>query len=350
MGLGIYTATSAIGRSAGLFIRCVVPALMALALVPRAAIADEGGVSFWLPGTFGSFAALPQQPGWSFATIYYHTSVADGGLLSAARHVTRGRLTTNVSASLAGNLNATGDLFLVSPGYTFESPVLGGQLALSVTGIFGNSSADASATLTGALGPFGFTASGSRADSVTGIGDLFPQASIKWNAGVHNFMTYLMGDVPVGAYDPNRLANIGIGHGAVDGGAGYTYLDQQKGHEFSAVVGATYNLQNQSTQYQNGVDLHLDWAASQFVTEQIHIGLVGYVYDQVTPDIGALPVQGGFQSSIAAAGPQVGYLFPLGKMQGYLNLKGYKEFAAVNRPEGWNVWLTFAISPAAASK
>jgi hypothetical protein len=32
-------------------------------------------------------------------------------------------------------------------------------------------------------------------------------------------------------------------------------------------------------------------------------------------------------------------------MQGYLNLKGYYEFAADNRPQGWNVWLTFAISP-----
>jgi hypothetical protein len=30
-----------------------------------------------------------------------------------------------------------------------------------------------------------------------------------------------------------------------------------------------------------------------------------------------------------------------------MNLKGYYEFAAENRPEGWNVWLTFAISPAA---
>ena len=42
------------------------------------------------------------------------------------------------------------------------------------------------------------------------------------------------------------------------------------------------------------------------------------------------------------------------KLQGYLNLKGYKEFAAQNRPEGWNAWLTFAISaasePPAAAK
>jgi hypothetical protein len=45
-------------------------------------------------------------------------------------------------------------------------------------------------------------------------------------------------------------------------------------------------------------------------------------------------------------GPQLGYVIPMGDHQGYLNLKGYKEFGAEHRPEGWNVWLTFAISPA----
>jgi hypothetical protein len=33
--------------------------------------------------------------------------------------------------------------------------------------------------------------------------------------------------------------------------------------------------------------------------------------------------------------------------QGYVNLKGYGEFDAANRPSGWNVWLTCAISPGA---
>ena len=30
---------------------------------PNFARADEGGVSFWLPGEFGSFAAVPGEPG-----------------------------------------------------------------------------------------------------------------------------------------------------------------------------------------------------------------------------------------------------------------------------------------------
>jgi hypothetical protein len=34
-------------------------------------------------------------------------------------------------------------------------------------------------------------------------------------------------------------------------------------------------------------------------------------------------------------------------MQGYVNLKGYGEFDNANRPEGYNVWLTFVLSPKA---
>jgi hypothetical protein len=54
------------------------------------------------------------------------------------------------------------------------------------------------------------------------------------------------------------------------------------------------------------------------------------------------------RSASAGIGPQIGYLFPAGEMQGYLNLKGYYEYDAKNRPRGWNLWLTFAISPAAS--
>ena len=54
-----------------------------------------------------------------------------------------------------------------------------------------------------------------------GFGDLHPQAYLKWNSGVNNFMIYGFGDT-VGAYDWTRLANLGIGHGAADAGVTYT--------------------------------------------------------------------------------------------------------------------------------
>lgn len=58
------------------------------ASIPTITMADEGGVSFWLPGTFGSLAATPFNPGWSFAGIYYHTSVSAAGDVAASREVT----------------------------------------------------------------------------------------------------------------------------------------------------------------------------------------------------------------------------------------------------------------------
>ena len=77
-----------------------------------------------------------------------------------------------------------------------------------------------------------------------GFGDVFPIATLRWNAGVNNYMTYITGDIPVGAYDSARLSNIGIGHGTIDAGGGYTYFNPQTGHEFSGMLGFTYNFEN----------------------------------------------------------------------------------------------------------
>jgi hypothetical protein len=317
-----------------------------LAFFPGIARADETGVSFWVPGQFGSLAAVPQTPGWSLGSVYYHTSVGASGNVAAAKEIDLGHLTANINVSLNANANAQGDLMFLSPTYTFATPVLGGQAAIGMTGIFGRVATDISGTLTASAGPFTAMRMGSISDSLTSVGDLYPIATLRWNSGVNNWMTYLTGDVPVGAYDQNRLSNIGLGHGAIDGGGGYTYLNPATGHEFSAVAGFTYNFKNQDTQYQSGVDFHLDWGASQFLSKQFFVGLVGYAYQQITADSGQLPILGDFRSRVFGVGPQVGYIFPIGKMQGYLNLKGYGEFESENRPSGWNTWLTFAISEA----
>src|SRR5688572_27893337 len=113
------------------------------------------------------------------------------------------------------------------------------------------------------------------------------------------------------------------------------------------MTGLTRNDTNQHLDSQNGVTGHLVWGASKFLSKQLHIGLVGYAYHQLTGDRGSGGTLGDFKSRVDAIAPQIGYIFPVGGMQGYLNLKGYKEFGAEHRPEGWNMWLTFAISPAA---
>jgi len=99
---------------------------------PNVARSDAGGVSFWLPGQFGSLAAAPGQPGWGVAMMYYHTSVDASGSAAASKQVEIGRFNPNVNLSLNVNLDARADLGLFIPSYTFETPVFGGQLAVSV--------------------------------------------------------------------------------------------------------------------------------------------------------------------------------------------------------------------------
>jgi hypothetical protein len=306
---------------------------LSVALPAEHVHADDGGVSFWLPGLFGSLAAAPGQPGWGFQSLYLHEQPGAGAGTEFPRG---GRIDTGIKARA--------DLFGLGGAYVFETPVLGAQPNLSLLAVAGHMHASIDATLTG---PRGNVFTGSRTDERWGIGDLFPMAQLKWNRGNGNWMTYLTGDVPVGAYNPNRLANFGIGHGAIDWGAGYTYLNAATGWEASATIGATYNFENNDTQYRNGIDGHLDWGVSRFLSPKMHVGLVGYAYQQITGDSGAGAKLGDFKSRVFGIGPQAGFLMPIAGMQGYINVKGYGEFGAENRPEGWNVWLTFALTPAA---
>ncbi len=326
---------------------CSALALAAIISVTGNALADETGVSFWVPGFFGSLAATPQQPGWSFAAINYYTNVSASGNAAVSREISVGQFNPTLNASINANVSARADIGFFAPSYVFATPFLGGQASASLLMAYGQNSTGLNGTISGTVGPIPFTRTIDLNQTTTGIGDLVPQFAVRWNSGVNNYMAYITGDIPVGEYSSNNLANIGIGHGAIDGGVGYTYFDQKTGHEFSAVFGLTGNFENTSTNYTNGIDAHLDWGASQFLTKQLQVGLVGYVYDQLTPDSGCAPILCPFESRVIGVGPQVGYLFPVGDMQGYLNLKGYGEFDNANRPDGYNVWLTFVLSPKA---
>jgi len=291
--------------------------------------ADEGGVSFWLPGQMGSFAATKSDPGWSIPLTYYHYSGdADSGK------------TFTIGTRVVAGLNSKADLFMLSPTYVLSDPVAGAQASLSLTAVYGSMNTDIKAELTG---PGGTRLSRGLNDTSNGFGDLYPMASLKWNRSKHNVMVYSMAGLPVGSYDKDKKANLGTNHWSIDGGLGYTYLNRKTGLELSAVAGVTYNFENTATKYQNGQDSHLDWAASKFLSDQFHLGLVGYVYYQLTGDSGSGAKLGDFKSRVWAIGPQIGYFFKVFDQNWTINLKAYFERDAVNRPEGWNTWLTLSI-------
>jgi len=302
---------------------------VAMSLVASPVRADEGGVSFWAPGQFGSFSAVPTAPGWAVPLVYYHVSANADASKSFI-----------VGGNLTAGIDATGDLLFFFPTYTFTQPVLGGQAAFGLGWAVGRLRGSAEVTVTG---PQGNTVTEQRTDTVTGGSDLYGLGTLKWHDGNNNYMAYTMFGAPTGAYQLGRLANLSTNHWSIDAGGGYTYFDEKKGHEFSLVAGFTYNFENPDTDYKNGIDGHIDWAASKFLNEQTHVGVVGYFFQQLTGDSGAGAKLGDFRSRIAGIGPELGYFFPVGKEKGYVNVKAYWEFGEQNRAAGWNFWLSLAL-------
>jgi len=170
-------------------------AFVAFACSTSASLADEGGVSFWLPGEFGSLAAAPQVPGWAIAFLDLYNPVSGAGNVAAARQVTINGFKGTVNVNLNATLNANPNLVLASPTYVFATPVFGGQFSVNMAGAYGRSLAGLSGTLTESLGGITVTKQGSIEDGRDGWSDLFPQASLRWNSGVNNFMVYSMGDI-----------------------------------------------------------------------------------------------------------------------------------------------------------
>ena len=311
--------------------KVALSALVGFTLIatPTHVFSDEGGVSYWLPGQMGSLAAVPGESGWSLPLIYVHS---DAGA-SADRNFARG-------GRLVAGIDGRADLVLFIPTYTFVQPLWGGQASAGVGIGGGRMKAGVNATIASANGA---VLSGSESDTLDGVADLYPTASVKWNHGVHNTMVYAAAGVPVGSYARGRLANIGVNHWSLDAGGGYTYFDTKTGLEFSAVAGLTYNFENRDTDYRNGVDGHIDWAASYFFSPRSHAGLVGYFYHQLTGDSGSGAQLGDFKSRVNAIGPQIGWFLENGGRKYYVNVKGYQEWGARNRAEGWSAWLSLVI-------
>ena len=247
-------------------------ALLVLAmLLPEAgAHADEGGVPFWFSGAVREPRRSAHDPRLVFAVA---------GLL-LQRHSARDRSLPR-GDSVASGSGRVSRLVLSQPTYAPETKLFGGQLAIGVGFGYGRSTTT----------PTSRVAARHRVRPkrlhVRRLPTSTRSRASPGPSGVHNWMTYLTGDIPVGDYDSERLSNVGIGHAAVDAGGGYTYLDEKTGREFSAVFGLTYNFENPDTDYRSGIDSHLDFAASQFLSAHWQVGIAGYAYYQLTGDSGS---------------------------------------------------------------
>lgn len=93
-------------------------ALAASGFAAQPTLADSGGVSFWLPGIFGSLAAVPTVPGWAYSTIYLHLQ---GNAGAGQNFVT----SNGVRGSVVAGINAHADALVQGVTYTSPMSVLG---------------------------------------------------------------------------------------------------------------------------------------------------------------------------------------------------------------------------------
>jgi hypothetical protein len=102
--------------------RIVIGLALAIAVWPGlSARADEGGISFWLPGQYGSFAAVAPEPGWSLPYVFYNY----GGSAGSGVTLPRGRL-------LSAGVDTSFDGLFIAPTYTPDAMFLGARPSFSI--------------------------------------------------------------------------------------------------------------------------------------------------------------------------------------------------------------------------
>jgi hypothetical protein len=117
----------------------------------------------------------------------------------------------------------------------------------------------------------------------------------------------------------------------------------------------SFNTRNKDNGYKSGNVLNIDYQAMKFVSEDIRLGLQGYVVEQFTDDsqdlsafsapqqvllANSADLSTGNKMRVYAAGPALAWLANGGEF--LLEGKFLKEFGAKNRTEGQAFWLTLS--------
>jgi hypothetical protein len=286
-------------------------------------LADEGGNSFWFCGQFASLLAVPKNIGWKIDSKLYYLNQKASSLDQFANN-----------EPVDKNITSKTSYLFLEPTFTPNTLWLGGQPSFTLAEAVAYDFSKGSVTYDNS------GATENLSQNIWGISNMYPYGEIAWNQENHNWLVYIMGGIPFGNYNPKNINNFGTGHYALDLGFGYTYWNKVTGWEGSGLLGLTYNFINPQTDYKNGLDSHLDYAISNFLSPDWELGVVGYVYYQLTDDKGNL---GPFKSKAAALGAEGTYFWKSGEYEMNFNLRGYYDFWSENRLGGFSMYAVFTI-------
>ena len=308
---------------AGILNSLFAVAFISLFLFPFNAISAEGGSSHYLPGVVGDILiAQSPKPGLQVVmTGWYQNGEVDSAVL-------QGRVGVGIDL----------DLFLAIPAalYTFEKSVLGGTYTISVAAPFGY--ADLDALLTRPNGSYR-----DASDDSFNLSDIaITPLQLNWNINNFHFKFAEVIIAPTGAYDTDKLVNLGRNYWSFDTVGGITWFNASTGTEVSIAPGIMFNTENDKTDYKTGTEFHLDFTANQFLSESFSLGIRGYYYQQITGDSGSGARLGDFKSESFAVGP--GFVWIPKSANGALTILGkwMHDFHAKNRFD--SDYITLAIA------
>lgn len=121
------------------------------------------------------------------------------------------------------------------------------------------------------------------------------------------------GFTPTGYFRPDALSFTGLNRPGIDIKGAYTFLSLRTGLELTIAPGVTVNAINNQSNYNNGAEFHLEYAASRHLPGGAYVGVGGYFLQQFTPDSGPIAAIGPFEGRVASVGPLVGYTFKVGQ-------------------------------------
>jgi len=308
---------------AGLFLVATVAGQLALA---QAAVAGEGGSSFYMLGTRATNAGVVPPP---------------GGYLQFGLYGYSGNASASIplGGRLEFDLQADAVVGLLSGIYVADGgTVFGGRPYVVAMLPVGWKEIGVAAELTG---PGGGVISGRREDSDLLIGDPVLGVGLGWGEGPWLGSLNLVVNVPVGDYSLSRPTNIALNRWAADLTGGLTWIGPD-GWQVNGALGITLNGENEATDYRSGTEMHLEAAVAK-TTGSWTFGLAGYHMQQISGDSGAGAVLGDFKGRVSAIGPTVSWSGLWGRQPVSIDARWLREFDAENRMEGDVLFLNLTV-------
>ncbi|HIV71946.1 MAG TPA: transporter [Candidatus Aquabacterium excrementipullorum] len=181
----------------------------------------------------------------------------------------------------------------------------------------------------------------------TGLGDLEISPLLHWELGDNQAISFAPTIVvPTGDYNKNSAVNAGYGNFyTFRPSVQYGYIGD--GWDVGVRAVLSFNSRNKDTDYKSGNMFNLDFQLMKFVTDDLRLGLQGYVVQQFSDDASgdattqaAIDLADGNRMRTFALGPALAWIKNGGEMM--IEGKFLREFGSQNRTEGTAYWLTIS--------